>query len=160
MPDATRHLSGQWLTRDGYFLAVMGVHDPDGVYATFRAEYPEGTPRPGVDQGIDVGDKDIGAHAASEEAHARAVGEAVGAAAKAAFAEGSRDRRTKELPGDAPQARGGVVARGLWFRGACVVASVHSMWDITLGAWTDGAAGASSRNRGCCRVLRSRRSVV
>ena len=32
-------VDGQWLTNQGYFLAVMGIADPDGAYVTFAAEY-------------------------------------------------------------------------------------------------------------------------
>jgi len=36
-------VDGKWISNDGYFFALQGIYDPDGVYMTFDAEFPSGS---------------------------------------------------------------------------------------------------------------------
>ena len=106
-------VDGQWLTNQGFFLAVMGIADPDGAYVTFAAEYEPDIAYVGMPKnpesaaeftaGTGVCDRDD-VFLALEQKRADSVAASVRAAARAAFAAGVAEKRVKDLPGlDAPQ---------------------------------------------------------
>ena len=38
-------VDGTWLANEGFFLAVQGIHDPGGVYASFDTSFPDQVPK-------------------------------------------------------------------------------------------------------------------